>query len=284
MRSQKWMGRRHHRQNPYFKQKKKDGFLKKFWSYWQSLSKRTKLRVVVIFFSLIILSWLFIFSEVFLIKEIKVEGLKHESSSTVSMLARHQSEEKLFKIFPQDRLWVFNKEALREAIMERHPSFLEIKIKKKPLSVLLIEVKEREPVVLWYEGGNYYKADQEGWVVSLVEETNHGLPIIYNDGANRMEGLKLNYSAKAIASFLAVEKRWPLLSFKVSPRQYVVDNEERTIKIVLDTGAIVFLPDEPSLINEQLERLEIYLGSLEGAKVVNLSYIDLRYGDRVYSR
>lgn len=267
--------------NPYFKARQAD---KVSASRFKNLLAKVSPRAWLAFFAALLLIgiifWLLAFSGVFLIKDIQVEGTIDSQQASIQDLAWQQSSGRRAWIFPQDRLFMFDTGALISQLNDRY-ALDGLSIHRRLPGTLRIVLTEKKPAATWFEADAYYLIDREGWVIRPLSEPEPGLPVFYNNGTARLNGKQVNGEGSVLGQ---VGELWELLGGRFAQlnyRQLVVDNDRDTVKVVLRDGAILLLASDQPLV-PQFDRLEILLNNGLSARLRQLSYIDLRYGDKVY--
>ncbi len=267
--------------NPYFKARQAD---KVSASRFKNFLAKIPPRAWLTFFAVLILAggliWLGAFSSVFLIKEVNVQGTIESEQKAVRDIVWWQSEGNRLWLLPQNRLFVFDKSALERTLTERY-ALDGLAIHKRLPGKIKVLLTEKVPVATWFEADAYYLIDREGWVIRSLSAPQPGLPAYYNNGPVRLAGKQVQGQANALAQS---HELWELLGGRfanLNYRQIVVDNDRETVKVVLRDGAILLLATDQPLAG-QFDRLEVLLSGDLRNKLTRLSYIDLRYGDKVY--
>ena len=141
----------------------------------------------LVFLALIVLGgilYLFLFSSVFQIKEIQVSGIERDSLKKIP-----PEEIKGIILKDANNIFLLNFESLSKIILEKYPKIANINFKKKLPNSLMIQIKERRPVILLLRKGDYFFVDKEGvpfekilgippeMLVVKIEKPNSSLPI-----------------------------------------------------------------------------------------------------------
>lgn len=226
------------------------------------------------------LIWLIAFSPYLVIKDIRVQGTIESEELVVADLVRQQTLSHRAWILPQDHVLLFDKEAFSHTMAEKY-NLDKLAIHKRLPGTIRVVLTEKQPAATWYEADAYYLIDREGWIIRPLAAPQAGLPVFYNNGSIRSDGRRIQGEGSVLAQSAEL---WGELGGRFSHlnyRQLVVDNDRDTVKVVLNSGAILLLASNQPL-SGQLDRLEVLLSGDLKAKLAKLSYIDLRYGDKVY--
>lgn len=267
--------------NPYFKAKKADRVAHSRLKYLLSkVPPRAWLLIFGLLIVFIAVLWLLTCSSLLLVKKIEVRGTVESEQKTIESMAWEQSAFTRWWFFPQNKMFVFDKAALAKKIQDRY-ALDGLGLKRRLPSTLIVVVKEKPAAATWFEADAYYLVDRDGWIIRPLDAPQPGLPIFYNNGGARISGKQLMGVGKILGQ---ADYVWQQLGGHFSYlnyRQLVVDNDRDTIKIILRDGAMIYVATDQPLDN-QFERLDILLSGELKNRYAKLSYIDLRYGDKVY--
>ncbi len=121
------------------------------------------LLIIISFFVLIIAILCLLFSRIFNISNVSIEGLKTIDSQKIEKIVSEQEKNKFF-VFSQQNLFLFKKDKLIENLSDFN--FVSIKINKKIFKrSLIIKIEERQPAIIFLENGVYFIADKEGNII-----------------------------------------------------------------------------------------------------------------------
>lgn len=269
------------RGNPYFNDRRADKISSS--TLKNNLAKLPP-RFWLWFFILIILgaalAWLLFFSDFLLVKTIEVRGASLIPSSAVENMAYERLEGRRLLFLSEEKLAVFNSDALIKKLRERY-ALDDVKVIKRLPSTLIIDLSEKVPVAVWFEADAFYQIDKDGWLLAFADGQLEQFPTIHNNGlpkivGQRVEGME---SAIAFAQKLAPEFNTRFSSIPV--RQLSVDNDFNTLKLVPQKGAMIYFATDDSL-TAQLDRLDILLSAELKGRFDKIRYIDLRFKDKLY--
>jgi len=121
---------------------------------------RKILALIVIF----IVGYIVLFSPVFVIKNILIQGNKSIKEQTVAAMVREQEKHKRWAIFSEENIFIFKANSLRAKLNDQRLEGLEIK--KRLPGTLIILITEKNPVALWQNQNRFYELDQTGAVIA----------------------------------------------------------------------------------------------------------------------
>ncbi|MCX6792933.1 MAG: hypothetical protein NTY12_02815 [Candidatus Falkowbacteria bacterium] len=269
------------RGNPYFANKKKDNFGA---SVMKNTLAHISPRVWLWFFLFIIvfifLAWLLLFSNVLVVKNIEVKGTNLISSSDVETLASDHLDRSRLLFLSESRLAVFDSNSLKQEINDRY-ALDNIKVVKKIPSTLQVIISEKAPAAVWFEADTYQQIDASGWILVPVAGPVENLPIIFNNGFPKINDKKIDGADKIIVFAKNLTPEFVNRFSGIKIKQLAVDNEQDTIKLVPERGAMIYFSTSDDL-NKQLDRLDLLLRSELKDRFEKVRNIDLRFGDKVY--
>jgi len=237
-----------------------------------------------IFLTLLIISgliWLLFFSSVFTIKYVEVKNANLTSSASIEADVFNQTDTKRVFIFSQNRLFVFSSRSLRTALIDKY-SLQDVKVIKKLPSTLIIELTERQAAAVWFEADQYLLLDASGHIISTSSATtNLGLPLIRNNGLPKINNQQVEVDPSVIASAKQVFEDFPPRFSWITIKEMDTNNEDQTLILAANKGPLIYFNTTDN-IDQQLVRLDTLLRSDVRARFAKLSYIDLRFGDKLY--
>ena len=276
--------------NPYFRKKRKKKKVKVAKLPW-----RAKLILFEIFIVFIALVWFFCFSGVFNLDYIDINGLEKISAKEIKNIVREQTECKRFLFGSQKNLILFNTIKLSRQLNENY-AFEWVLFEKKLPNQLIINLAEKKYVAIWHELGKYYYIDNEGNIIEEIdplEIKQKNYPLIDNQRSSSVQGRKIidhvddiQYIIKLFSEFKNNAYPFPVNKDESSDfpiERFILDNEVNTVKMALTNGPIIYFNTDKE-IGEQIVKLTILIREKLKDDFKSKSYIDLRYGDRIYYR
>ena len=128
------------------------------------------IKITLLFILFIIVILCAMFSPLFNIKAIEVNGNKIVTKNEIISLSKIQIEENSFKL---------SKSKIKKQIKE-NAYIQDVKITRKLPSTILIEIEEREPAYLLEYAGSYVVIDKQGYMLEIKTE-KISLPIIQGE-------------------------------------------------------------------------------------------------------
>ena len=263
--------------NPFFHRKKNylarpSGFL----------SNKIKLAILAAITAILILLWLLFFSALFKITNIEIYGVGENIAKEVDPLARQVA---LNKLLGKNNLLFFDKNELSEILNDKY--YLQnLNIKKVLFHTLKITLEEKRQIAVWLEDEKYFYLDGEGNTINQVDSLNINgsqLPLIQNLTDIKIMGRKANINKPIIDYILTLFDEFKDKKHGFEIERFVIDKDLNTVKMSILGGPKIFFNLEETVI-EQTARLELIIKqSLKdnfGAK----EYIDLRYGNNIYTK
>lgn len=172
---------RHHYANPLFPKFKPQG---------RSFSPR--LKSVLILIPLIALAWFFLYSSVFRIDQVFIEGNEELSREQITDVVTNTMNERRWFILPQSNIFLLSSERLKNALDEAYVfESLSIDRHFRYMS-LSVNVKERIPGLTFVSQNRSYYLDLHGFVTHAVgegEEIRPTFPVV-RDHNNRPTAVK----------------------------------------------------------------------------------------------
>lgn len=247
-------------------------------------SWRTKIiaYVILIFLLLGVACWGLFYSKSFSINDIKVDGTKYLSAQDISVVAWNQTKNHRWLVIPQNTLFGLD---VNQLIKQLTTNFKvnKIIIKKELWHNLDIHVQERPCVLVWLETGHYYCLDQAGEVINVTDQAPAGLPLVANQGLNKINGSASSLAPSDIAFMVGLEQALPgqQLALNLKIKQYFIDNQLNTVNAQIDGGPLLLFNPQNSLAGQLLKLKSVAQQDLHD-QLTKKKYIDLRFGDKAF--
>jgi hypothetical protein len=259
-------------------------------------TKRISLKVKILIF--LVLFLLLVTGLVFLsnwqkvsITNIFIPNISVLDEKEVKQKADSFISTKFLYFFSRKNLLLYKKEDLVKYLEKEYPRIKNIKIESEGLNSLILEFSFREPHSLWCDNlpsedlvSKCYFLDQTGFVYDKSPQFSgdvyfkyYGI-LPYNSPIGSYF-LKDQNKFKDLGEFIKEAKK-----LQITPLHIIALNENEFEMYLFGGGKIIFDTNEPLLKTK--ERLSILLkteGIFEKEKgVLNVEYIDLRFGDKLF--
>lgn len=243
--------------------------------------KKSPIKYLVVLL-IIMLSWFLFFSSFFNIKSITVSG-QGTHTSEIKDIGWDQLKSSRFLFGSQRNINLFNKKELVEELNEKY-YFDELIIKKDLPDTISINFKERDYILIWLESDNYHYIDYEGNIIKQTATTtpiDGDHPIIDNQTKDSVLDRKVMGKSDEISYISQLLKEYKEQRIDIVIDRFVVDNDINTVKILLNSGTMVYFNILEDVNKQLLKLIKIKEEKLKDNFDAQV-YIDLRYGDKVY--
>lgn len=260
--------------NPFFQNKKTVKFTGEF-------KNKTKLAIFAFIIVALIAVWLLFFSTLFKIKKIEVSGAGVGASEEIKSIVWRLAENRLIG---KNNLLLYNKKDLNKILNEKY--YLDnLIIRKKLFHTLSINLREKQPVAVWREAGQYYYLDGQGNIINQIDPlsiNSLNYPLIENSTAVKIEGQKANINEEAINYILNLFNEFKDNKHNFTVERFIINQNSNTVEMAILTGPKIYFNIRASRV-EQIDKLNLIIrdklkNDFKSAK----EYIDLRYADNVY--
>lgn len=236
---------------------------------------------ILLFAVLISFTYLFLFSPLFTITSIEVDGEKGISESSIRSHVVEQSEKYRVGIFPQNNLLAFSRGGLKE-LLSSHYDLESLLITKKIRGTISISFTEKNPFAILISGERRYYIEENGLIsaeisidnpsegyIEIVEEVPLGPPAVGSsifsaDVATFIKGLSERLQADIDVSI---------------DKLMIPSFESEQIHVIMPEGWRIFFNTQKDL-NRQYENFLTLWKDRFSEKPPD-EYIDVRILDRV---
>lgn len=266
-------------QNPYFRKKKDFGHL-------PSLSFNLKNKFFIIaLIVFVFFIYLFFYSPLLKIKKINFSGNERMGESQLNEITWRYLGSKKFNILPQDNLILLDKEMLSQSLNKIN-SFNNIKIQKKLLHSLNIAITEKSYAFVWVEDDKYYYCDGEGNIISSVSPLDikeKKYPIVQNNLPKKIFNNQTGISSEKINIIIELQNKIKEYIKDSQIEKFILEENENSVKVQFVSPPLVIFNFSDS-IDGQINKLLLIKNEKLKDDFTKKTYIDLRFGDRVYFR
>lgn len=265
--------------NPFFQKRKPGKKIVKI----NRLTIKQKLSFMAFVGSAGALFWLFYFSPVFRLKKIEVRGPEKISVAEVESMAWNQAEKKRLLLAKQQNIFIFDEEKLAQELNSKY-ALGELKINKILPSKVIISLKEKNYSSVWHESDKYYlicTEDKSATEIDPLEVKDKNMPLIENLGDAKIFDNKIFGEEGRVDYILHLLPKLKDGQKKFEIEKFTIDNKEAgTIKVVIKGPVLLFNLKED--MDKQLTKLYAVINEKLKEDFTKKSYIDLRYGDKIY--
>lgn len=244
------------------KKKRKPFYKRKF--FWFSILS------VLSFFGLV---YLFLFSPVFEIRQIKTQGCNFLDCSQLERGIERQSK---FLFFKTDNIFLFNRKEAQKILLQSFLAIEKVTIKRKLPDKFLIEITERKPKAAFCFESGCFLVDKTGFAFRMSDDSL-GLASICS-GREAQLGKTL-VSTPVLNVILEIEQE---LSNKTALKTKCYHILEDKIEVTLRDYNFSLYFSKDKDISLQIADLELLLeDQFSEEEFGNLEYIDLRF-DKIF--
>lgn len=237
--------------------------------------------LAIFFFSIAILYFLF-FSNFLTIKYVEITGLDQMPRAGIEESVWQQAANKRFILGSQKNILLFSKAGLNDALNNKY-GFKNLIIKKQLPSTIKIILEELKYSAVWQDNGKYSYIDDQGDLILEVNLANIDrtkYPVIDNGGGYEINGDKVG-DGRLISSAIYLFNDFTQKRKIFEIDRFIAGPEQNTLKIQTKDGPIIIFSSNSDL-EKQITKLIVLMNEKLRDGFKKLSYIDLRYGDKVY--
>lgn len=255
--------------------------------------------------------WALFFNAYFAVDTVVINGAHYVDEGRLYGIVNDQLDTRRWLFFPQDNIFMFSKNELA-SLIQNEVSVRNLTIDKDLPRSLTISFKEVEPAAIWSNGEQYYYVNAELDVLSPVSpvlarqsdyitlESGVGEEHVVWTETGRAINVSPDYLAAAELLYREYgsgnevdegmaeegsgsEEALPRVHIQAQP-VFIVTTQETTLTMLSLEGLEVYFNIDED-IAAQMQKLDAVLAEkFNGADLVNTTYIDLRFGDKVYFR
>ncbi len=204
--------------------------------------------------------YLFFFSKVFSVKEIRIDGAQKIAAAEIGKIISERAKW-------ASNIFLINSKELGSFILEKYPLIGSINFKRKLPDILSVQIEERKPVAVLCnsENSECFYIDNQAVAFEKVSEMPLEMLIIRGEEVNREQ----------LEQLLEINSEITIPIQEIS-----IASERKFIAKTKESWEIYFNPEEN--LDWQLEEFGIILKEkIPPEQRGNLEYIDLRF-DKVY--
>lgn len=217
----------------------------------------------------------------FRIQRIEFTGVTHIPHESLRALLVEQLSGSYWGVIPRAHILFYPRAAIRRSLLLRFPSLSRVSLSLKNFAELQVSVREREPEALWCVAERVcFFMDRTGFVFEEVGAENDGQYYRLEKSATTSPIGRAVFETERLADLFAFLKGLERLSLE--PRR-VVFGEAREMSVVLSNGVQLLLKE--GAYAKALQSMQVLLRDEaipRAGSELSVSYIDLRYGNKVY--
>lgn len=210
-----------------------------------------------------------------LISEVKVEGNLVLEKEEVAVVVRRKLAGRYLSLFKKSNSWIYPKGKIEEALIESFPRIKNLELDRDGLRSLIVRLVERRPAYLWcQEGtGGCSFLDDEG--VAFASAPTFSDNVYFTFVSERLDG-------ELFGKIVALKKYLSDLLPEDTSLTKAIFLEHEDVELWTETGwKIIFN------LGQESDRLVAYFDTLVHSPEIkidfnNLSYIDLRFGRKIF--
>lgn len=259
--------------NPFFRKNQKP----------TNKNKSIFLIITGIFFIFSVL-WFFLFSSVWQINVIKINGLTRMDEEDVKKYILETFNESAFVLFNKTNIFLFNKDKIKKDILTAY-NFSNLEIHKKLPATIIVEITERPYSFIFKQGEDYFYASRDYYIIpeEIVSEDDKAKYFILENKNNYSlinDKNKINIASEYL-EFVFQLNDYLNISQEVRAEKFIIDVEFNTIKVKFKDGPLVYFNTKKDAL-EQLDSLILVKKEKIKDNFNSVNYIDLRYGDKIF--
>jgi cell division septal protein FtsQ len=249
----------------------------------EKISGRLKILMISFFALLIILFWLFFYSPLFNIKNIKTNGVTRIGNQQLDSLVFSQTATRRGFIFQQKNLFIFSDQELKKTIQNNY-NFAEIKISKKIPNTIILDISERPCAFIWESAKKSpYFIDQDGYLIKEIavsDSDRSKLPVIEDQRDLPDDNHQISLDRQYLSFVFELYQKVNSTGLKID--KFVIDkNSTDSIRVNLKEGPFLLFSFKETQ-DKQLNKLIALRQEKLKDNFKNIKYFDLRYGDKVF--
>ncbi len=252
----------------------------------KAVHSKSKRNLIILALLLLLgsITYIFCFSRLFAVSEIKVSGISRISEDVLKQYAWKQIDESHAWLFKQNNIIFFETESLTESLNTNF-SFDSLRVYKEWPKTIVISAGERSLAFIWRDRNGQSFSDGQGCLVRevAVAETDYSkYPLLEAvNGVNYLNDRDcLDIEDAYLTALFSLSEK-----IKTHPdlttSRFMLEGEFNTLKADLSTGPNILFNINDDL-DKQLNKLIIIKQEKAPVDFEKLEYIDLRYGDRAY--
>jgi cell division protein FtsQ len=220
------------------------------------------------------------FSDFFQIKEIVISGQNRVKREEIEKVIKENLEKKFF-VFKGNNIFFANLDQVKNEILKKFPQIEELEFKRKIPDKLLVNVREKKEVALFFQNEKTFLLDENG---IIFEEATPEVQLLKIESfINRGElvlGEKV-IEKETLTKILEIEKK--LKDLNISLEKVSIISEDNLHFKTKEDWEIFIDPQKDT--DWQITKLKVALeNAIPKERIGDLEYIDLRFGNFAYPK
>lgn len=220
------------------------------------------------------------------ISEVVIEGANKLNQKEVETSVQDHLDGSYWWVIPKDNTLFYPKSSIRHALTEKHNRLHEVSVSRKGLDTIVVQLFERNPYAVFCVSDKpCFFLDKVGFIFDETEEKDNQEMIRFSKAASSTDDIGTgdyfyeSDSFERVVDFLGRVKQLDL-----EPRS-VVQESEFVFQVNLSDGRYLLINPEDDL-ESVFDNLKLLLSHndlpLSAEDSSSFSYIDLRFGDRIF--
>lgn len=234
--------------------------------------------------------YLVLFSSYLTLQEPSVIGLKNIRSDMFRSTIDDIVNQKYFGLFSRNRYFLVRPSSFEELLRKRYPLILEVEVRPIFPESLVINVKERESILLWCSGETCTHVQESGNVLPIndayQEEENKSRTITIRDlsGKSLLPGDRITELELVTFPDELRQSLRDQFSLETTSEMTLSSRFASELRVKTEEGWEIFFSTEIP-VADSLEALELFFEKeLQPERRRDLWYIDLRTENRIFYR
>lgn len=231
--------------------------------------------LVFIFLAVDGLFYAFIFSEVFQIKEIKINENNIVASQALEEIIESGITKKI--VFPTKTMFLADLRTIEKEILHKFPKIKTAEIKRQFPNTLILSVEARQSFMVFCDNNNQcFNVDEHG--IAFKENTEEIGSAIYLSDKNISLGEKI-ISKEYLKSIKEIQKNL-VQDLKIGIKEFSL--LENRLNVKTSNGYYIYFDLDKNVLDQIFNLNQILKEKISEQQTENLQYIDLRFGNRVF--
>lgn len=226
-----------------------------------------------------------LFLPLFSVNSISIAGDSALPKQAVSEFLKKELSGKYFGFIPKSNIILYPKRGLESALLSEFPLLATAKISRH-LAALAVSLNDRKPAAIWCRADECFFMDESGFLFSSVPEDLGRLFYRFESEEATSSSFGIGDRAlneKRLGSIIEFLSRLEILNLGPRIVRFKARDE---LAVILQNGVQLLLEDDGDFAPE-LGRFDALLSEKDliprtNSNGLNIDYIDLRHGNKIY--